>query len=178
MLKPGPDHPITLEPAKRRWRAYFNGHVIADTNDALVLQEANYPPVVYFPRADVAMEYMSRTERQTHCPYKGDAAYYTILMDGEFAENAVWTYERPYEGMDPIGERMAFYTDRVEVYEVDDEAVNPQHRPDASGPPDGVANQISVDDVVQHTDAGGGQSQREHWPITAPNPPSGEGGLR
>jgi len=172
MLKPGPDHPITLEPAKRRWRAYFNGHVIADTNDALILQEANYPPVIYFPRADVAMEYMSRTERQTHCPYKGDAAYYTILMDGEFAENAVWTYEQPFDGMDPIAERLAFYTDRVDVYEVDDAAVNPRHRSDAS--PD----EAEVDEVVQHTDAGDGHSQREHWTATAANPPSGDGGLR
>uniref|UniRef100_UPI0028116849 DUF427 domain-containing protein n=1 Tax=Phenylobacterium sp. TaxID=1871053 RepID=UPI0028116849 len=50
MLTPGPDHPITIEPAKRRWRAFFAGHVIADTDDALILQESNLAPVVYFPR--------------------------------------------------------------------------------------------------------------------------------
>jgi uncharacterized protein (DUF427 family) len=166
MLKPGPDHPITLEPAKNRWRAFFNGHVIADTEDALILKEANYPPVVYFPRQDVAMEYMSRTDRQTHCPYKGDAAYYTLLMDGEFAENVAWTYEQPFDGMDPIGGRLAFYTDRVEVYEVDDQAVSHHpHHPD-------------VDAVVQHTDAGDGRSQREHWKPTAGTPEQPEGGLR
>jgi uncharacterized protein (DUF427 family) len=166
MLKPGPDHPITLEPARNRWRAFFKGHVIADTDDALILKEADYPPVVYFPRRDVAMEYMARTERQTHCPYKGDAAYYTLLMDGEFAENAVWTYEQPFDGMEPIGERLAFYTDRVEVYEVDDQAVSdhPQH--------------ADVDAVVQHTDAGDGRSQREHWTPTAGTPERPEGGLR
>ena len=166
MLKPGPDHPITLEPSKKRWRAMFNGHVIADSNDALILQEASYPPVVYFPRADVGMEYMSRTERTTHCPYKGDAAYYTILMDGQFAENAVWTYEQPFEGMDPIEGRVAFYTDRVEVYEVDDAAVNPRHHDE------------DVDAVVQHTDAGDGRSQREHWAANVDTPDQPEGGLR
>ncbi|MET0272560.1 MAG: DUF427 domain-containing protein [Phenylobacterium sp.] len=150
MLTPGPDHPITVEPATRRWRAHFKGHVIADTNDALILQEASYPPVVYFPREDVSMEYMSRTDRSTNCPYKGDAAYYTILMDGEFAENAVWTYESPYPAMDLIAGRLAFYTDKVEVYEVDDAAVN--HHP-----------RDSIDAIVQHTDSGSGASQREHW---------------
>jgi uncharacterized protein (DUF427 family) len=166
MLKPGPDHPIDLEPAKKRWRAFFAGHVIADTDDALILKEASYPPVVYFPRDDVAMEYMSRTERATHCPYKGDAAYYTILMDGEFAENAVWTYEQPFEGMEPIGERLAFYTDRVDVYEVDDAAVNPHPQPQ------------DVDQVVQHTDAGDGASQREHWAPNVQTPGQPEGGVR
>src|SRR3954471_7443373 len=102
MRTPGPDHPITIEPAAGRWRAKFAGHVIADTAHALILREAGYPPRVYFPRGDVSMDYMSRTEAKTHCPYKGDAAYYTVLMDGQFAENAVWTYEAPYPAMDQI----------------------------------------------------------------------------
>lgn len=160
MKIPGPDHPITVTPAPSRWRAFYAGHVIADTADALILQEANYPPVVYFPREDVAMEYMSRTEHATHCPYKGDAAYYTILMDGNFAENAVWTYEDPYPAMTAIAERLAFYPDKVEVYEVDDARVNPHHH--AAEP---------VDEIVQHTDAGDGRAQREPWT-------PGEGGVR
>jgi uncharacterized protein (DUF427 family) len=175
MKTPGPDHPITLAPATGRWRALFAGHVIADSADAIVLQEAGYAPVVYFPRKDVAMEYMSRTDRATHCPYKGDAAYYTILMDGELAENAVWTYERPYPAMDQIGERLAFYTDKVEVYEVDDAAVNPRHEQAQTQP------RSEVDAVVQHTDSGSGASQKEHWAANVDTPESGltdDGGLR
>ncbi len=156
MKTPGPDHPITLTPAPRRWRALYQGHVIADTDDALILQEATYPPVVYFPREDVGMEYMSRTERSTNCPYKGDASYYTVLMNGHIAENAVWSYENPYSAMDLIAGRLAFYTDRVEVYEVDDAEVNPHHQA-------GVERDGGIDAVIQHTDAGGGASQREHW---------------
>lgn len=171
MLKPGPDHPITIEPARKRWRALYAGHVIADTGDAMILREANLPPVVYFPREDVAMEYMARTDRQTHCPYKGDAAYYTLTMDGLIAENAVWTYEHPFPGMEAIEGRLAFYVDRVEVYEVDDEAVNPHPRRDEYARAD-------VDEVVQHTDAGDGRAQREHWPPNAPNPDQPDGGLR
>lgn len=166
MLTPGPDHPITAEPARRRWRALFSGHVIADTDDAILLKEADYPQVVYFPRQDVSMEYLSRTDRTTHCPYKGDAGYYTIVMDGRFAENAVWTYEAPFPAMQVIGERLAFYADQVEVYEVDDEVVN-HHRPAAN-----------PDEVVQHTDAGDGHAQRDHWAANVETPAAPEGGLR
>ena len=130
MKTTGPEHPITIETAKNRWRARYAGHVIADSRDALILQEASYRPVVYFPRADVAMEYMSRTDHSTHCPYKGDAAYFTVLMDGQFADNAVWTYEEPLPAMKAIAERVAFYPEKVEVYEVADEAVNPRHAED------------------------------------------------
>jgi uncharacterized protein (DUF427 family) len=159
MKTPGSDHPITLTTAANRWRAFFQGHVIADSGDALILQEAAYPPVVYFPRSDVAMEYMSRTDASTHCPYKGNASYYTLVMEGHIAENAVWTYETPYPAMTQIEGRLAFYTDRVEVYEVDDAAVNPDHTPDAEAASD-------VDKAVRHTDSGSGAPQREHW---APN---------
>lgn len=158
MLTPGPDHPIDIAPAKTRWRAMYGDHVIADSGDVLILTEASYAPVVYFPRADVSMEYFSRTDRHTHCPYKGDAAYYTVLMDGRFAENAVWTYEEPYPAMEAIRGRLAFYPDKVEVYAVEDMLVDRKH-PHAA-----------VDDIVQHTDSGSGASQREHWPPTVESP--------
>ena len=120
MLKPGPDHPIDIVPSRQRMRAAYNGHVIADTDDALIVREANYPPVIYFPRADVEMSFMGRTEHHTHCPYKGEASYYSILMDGDLSENAVWTYEEPFEGMSSLAGRLAFYPNKVEVYAVDD----------------------------------------------------------
>jgi uncharacterized protein (DUF427 family) len=175
MKTPGPDHPITLEPARNRWRALFSGHVIADTDDAIILREASYPPRVYFPRADVSMEYMTRTDRASYCPYKGEAAYFTVLMDGQFAENAVWTYEQPYPAMEGIAERLAFYPDKIEVYEVDDAAVNPH--PQAKAQVEDKAT--SVDSVVQHTDSGSGAAQREPWPANVSAPaPTDDGGLR
>jgi uncharacterized protein (DUF427 family) len=171
MQTPGPDHPITITPAGTRWRAFFAGHVIADSANAVVLQEANYPPVVYFPREDVSMEYMSRTDRSSHCPYKGDAAYYTVLMDGQFAENAVWTYEAPYPAMDQIAERLAFYTDKIEVYPVDDAAVNPRADEKAE-----LDRPVDIDATVQHTDSGSGASQREHWPANVSVPATNDDG--
>ncbi len=166
MKTPGPDHPITITPAGKRWRAKFNDHVIADSADALVLQEARYPPVVYFPRDDVAMEYMTRTDRSTNCPYKGDAAYYSLKMDGDLAENAVWTYEAPYPAMTQIAGRLAFYPNVVELYDVDGAVVNPHgkgHEPGADG-------EMDVNAVIQHTDSGSGASQREPWPTNVRGP--------
>jgi len=109
---PGPDHPITVGKNPDRVVVKVGDRVIADTRDALSLQEANYPAVQYIPRADVDFTQLERTEHQTYCPYKGEASYYTILPD---QVNAVWTYEQPYDAVADIREHVAFYPDKVSV---------------------------------------------------------------
>ena len=121
MKIPGPDHPITLEPSRRRVRAAFERHVIADTTDALVLREADYPPVYYLPMDDVEMSFLAKTDHHTTCPYKGEASYWSIYMEGQLAENAVWGYEDPYPAMASLRGRVAFYPNVVDVYEIDEE---------------------------------------------------------
>jgi uncharacterized protein (DUF427 family) len=123
MKLPGPDHPITIEPNARRVRVTFNGRVVADTRHALTLKETTLRPVQYIPREDVDMSLFARTTHSTHCPYKGDAAYYSLKVDGRTAENAVWTYETPFPAMAQIKDYLAFYPDRVErIEEVADTA--------------------------------------------------------
>lgn len=100
------------------------GVVIADTRDPLTLQESTYPAVHYIPRKDVDMAFLKRTEHATYCPYKGDAAYYSISVEGEGPENAVWTYEAPYDAVAEIKDYLAFYTDRVDSYEVERDRAN------------------------------------------------------
>jgi uncharacterized protein (DUF427 family) len=117
MKLPSPDHPITIAPNARRVRVVFNGRVVADTTRALTLTEASLRPVQYIPRADADMSLFARSTRTTHCPYKGDAAYYSLTVDGRTAENAVWTYEVPYPAMAQIKEHLAFYPDRVDRIE-------------------------------------------------------------
>ena len=106
-----PDHRITTKPAGVRVRVKLDGEVIADTRDAIRLEEGDYPAVYYFPRKDVKMERLVRSKHQTVCPFKGTASYYS-LANG--AENAVWTYETPYDEMSVIKERLAFYPDKVD----------------------------------------------------------------
>jgi uncharacterized protein (DUF427 family) len=111
---PGPDHPISIELNRSRVVVKVGGKIIADTNDALTLREASYPPVHYIPRQDVNMAALSRSEHTTYCPYKGDASYYSIAAGGDRSRNAVWTYESPFEAMAQIKDYVAFYPDRVD----------------------------------------------------------------
>lgn len=115
---PGPDHPITLDPTTTRVVVRLGGRTIADTRRAIELQESDYPPVHYIPRSDVDMSLLQRTSHATYCPYKGEASYYGILVDGRVVENAVWTYESPYPAVAAIKEYLAFYPERVDAIEV------------------------------------------------------------
>lgn len=117
MKLPGPDHPITITPNPKRVRVTLGGRVVADTTRALTLQEAKYPPVQYIPRADADMSLFNRTDHSTHCPYKGDASYYSLEVNGHIAKNAVWSYEQPFPAMAEIKEYLAFYPDRVDKIE-------------------------------------------------------------
>jgi len=114
---PGPDHPITIAPNPARVVVSVAGRVVADTRAALTLREAAYPPVQYIPRGDVDMSLLARTSHATFCPYKGDAAYYSIPLGGERAVNAVWSYEAPYPAMALIKDYVAFYPNRVDSIE-------------------------------------------------------------
>jgi uncharacterized protein (DUF427 family) len=114
---PGPDHPITVTPARGRVTVIAAGRTIADTRDALILKEAAYPSVYYIPRKDVDMARLQRTTHQTYCPYKGECNYYSIPLGGERSVNAVWTYEAPYAAVAEIKDHLAFYPDRVDAIE-------------------------------------------------------------
>ena len=115
-FKKYPNHRITTKPAGVRVQVKFKGELIADTRDALELHEPHVghvvaPVIYYIPRKDVKMERLVRTSHETHCPFKGQASYYS-LKDGP--ENAVWTYEQPYDEMLAIKEMLAFYPDKVD----------------------------------------------------------------
>ena len=114
---PGPDHPITVTPARGRVTVIAAGRTIADTRAALILKEAAYPPVYYIPRKDVDMARLQRTTHQTYCPYKGECNYYSIPLGGERSVNAVWTYEAAYAAVAEIKDHLAFYPDRVDAIE-------------------------------------------------------------
>ena len=130
---PGPDHPITIAPHPAHVVVTAGGRVVADTRAALALQEANYRAVLYIPRDDVDMSLLDRTDRTTYCPYKGDAAYYSVPAAS--GPNAVWTYEAPYDAVSPIKDHLAFYPDRVTIEERVGADPEPQHDPGPVGLP-------------------------------------------
>ncbi|WP_454645950.1 DUF427 domain-containing protein [Bradyrhizobium liaoningense] len=118
MKLPGPDHPITITPNPRRVRVTAGDIVIAETSKALTLKEAKYPAVQYVPREDTNMALLERTDRVTHCPYKGDASYFSVKADGKMLDNAIWTYETPFPAMTEIAGHLAFYPDKVKIEDV------------------------------------------------------------
>jgi uncharacterized protein (DUF427 family) len=117
MKLPGPDHPIDIAAHGKRVRVTFNGRTVADTTRALVMQETTHKPVFYIPREDADMSAFERTAHSTHCPYKGDASYYSITVGDKTSENAIWSYETPFPAMADIAGRLAFYASRVDAIE-------------------------------------------------------------
>lgn len=115
MRQPGPDHPIEISPFGGRVRVLFESHMLADSSHALRLEEASYPPVFYIPRSDVHMEMLAHSGRLTHCPYKGDASYFSIEGGGAHVRDAAWSYEHPYPAVAGIAGYLAFYPDKVAI---------------------------------------------------------------
>jgi uncharacterized protein (DUF427 family) len=117
-FKKYPGHRVTTRPSTAHVQVLFKGEVIADTRDAVEMHESMSsssvlaPVVYYIPRKDVQMDRLARTSHTTHCPFKGDASYYS-LVNGP--ENAVWSYEAPYDETIAIRERLAFYPDKFEI---------------------------------------------------------------
>ncbi|TCM14232.1 uncharacterized protein (DUF427 family) [Novosphingobium sp. PhB165] len=114
---PGPDHPITIERNGNRVVVKLGDREIANSTNVLTLREASYPPVFYIPRVDVDMSLLLRSETTTYCPYKGEAAYYSIPTGGERSIDAIWTYEDPYDAVSDIRDHVAFYPSRVDAIE-------------------------------------------------------------
>ena len=115
MKIPGPDHPITIASTPGRVRVSRDGTAVADTTQALTLKEASYPPVQYIPRTDANRAVLIPSTRVTHCPYKGDASYFSIKVGDRLIENAIWSYEQPYDAVKAIAGHLAFYPDKVTI---------------------------------------------------------------
>ncbi len=111
-----PDYRISYEPCSKQVKVVFKGVTIADTRRALLVRETRLPPVYYLPREDVRMDLMSRTDYHTHCPFKGNASYWTLRVGDEVAENVIWSYEEPLPEADPIRGYVAFYRNRMDAW--------------------------------------------------------------
>ena len=118
VLVPGPDHPISLTPTGARVTVKLGSRVIADTTNAITLQEASYPAVQYIPLADVDPEVLRASDHATYCPYKGEASYYSVEVGDDVAAAALWFYPAPHDSVAAIKDHAAFYPDRVDSIEV------------------------------------------------------------
>jgi uncharacterized protein (DUF427 family) len=118
-----PAHRLFFEPDARRLRAYVGDTVVLDTTRAQLLHETGIRPVAYAPLEDYAVELMERSDKSTHCPFKGDASYWTVRVGDEVREDAIWAYEEPLEEASWLRGYAALYFDRVDRWMVEDEPV-------------------------------------------------------
>lgn len=114
-FKKHPDHTITVRSRDGRVRVTSGDLVLAETQEALELSEANYPPVLYIPFSDIDFGALTRTATTTHCPFKGEATYWQVGLPGDLGQDVMWAYERPFDEMAEIAGHGAFYADRVKV---------------------------------------------------------------
>lgn len=112
-----PDH-IEIKPANGTWVVRAGGAVLGESDNALELLESDYPPVIYFPRDDIAMAFLDASETTSSCPHKGEARYYSIQVKSGTLKDAAWSYEAPKEGVTEIAGHIAFYPGQVAVEQV------------------------------------------------------------
>ncbi len=112
------DH-IKIRPAGGTWTVRAGGAVLGESANALELSEGDYPSVIYFPRDDIAVEFLDTSEKSTHCPHKGDATYFSIVTKSTVLQDAAWSYESPKDGVADIAGHLAFYSsDTVTVEKI------------------------------------------------------------
>lgn len=109
---------ITIRALPGTWVVRAGGAVLGETTRALELTEGDHPPVVYFPREDLAMAMLDRSETTSHCPWKGDAVYFSIAAKSGLIKDAGWSYEAPIAAAAEIAGHLAFYPDKATVEEV------------------------------------------------------------
>jgi uncharacterized protein (DUF427 family) len=109
-----PDYRVDLETSPQRVRVSLGGTVVADSRATLTVRETKHEPVIYFPREDVRFEALERTDHKSFCPFKGEASYWTLRASDRIEENAVWSYEDPFDEVAGLKDYVAFYSDRVE----------------------------------------------------------------
>ena len=110
-----PGHTIRIEKQHRPVTVRFGGMVIAESRKAVTLYEADYQPVQYIPLADVKTEYLEESDHTTYCPYKGEAKYWTLKVDGRTLHDVVWHYPKPFDECAQLIGYVSFYPHKVEV---------------------------------------------------------------
>ncbi len=110
-----PGHTITITPTDVHVVVRVGDETIAETDHPVLLDETGLPTRYYLPRADVRMDLLRPTSFKTECPFKGQASYWTLELDGEVHDGIVWSYETPIPAAEGVAGLLCFYNDRVDL---------------------------------------------------------------
>ena len=130
-----PAHKILFQPDPRRLRAFVGDTLVLDTRRAHLLHETGIRPVAYVPLEDFDATLLEKTATSTHCPFKGDASYWSLRVGDDLREDALWGYEAPTERAPWLRGFAALYPAKADRWLVEDEPVagglrDPYHRVD------------------------------------------------
>ena len=117
---------FTFEPEAKQVSAFYQGITLADSSKVMLLQETRIAPVCYFPRADVRMDLFERSDFVTYCPFRGNAAHYSLRVGEIAADNILWSYEDPFKDSARIKDYVAFYPDQVDILYPGGQSVQPE----------------------------------------------------
>jgi len=122
-----PYHRVDVLRSDRHVRISLDGELLADSHRALALFETSLPTRWYVPREDVVAE-LEPSETVTRCPYKGTAAYHSVIGSGEeTAKDLIWTYADPLPEVGRIAGMLCFFNEKIDL-ELDGEL---QRRPES-----------------------------------------------
>ena len=113
-----PDHKIEERRIGQRVKADVSGHGIADSSDVIRLDEDDHPSRYYFPRSDVKMDMLKRSDTTTKCPFKGTAQYFNVTLGDLKLDDAAWSYEDPFDEHYDLKDRLAFHDDKMKEIEI------------------------------------------------------------
>jgi uncharacterized protein (DUF427 family) len=117
-----PDHKVRERHLADRMQVAVNGEIVGDSTDVIKVEEDGNPARYYFPRGDVKMDFLERSATTTRCPFKGEARYFNLHVGGKKLNDAVWTYEDPYDEHLALTERVAFYDDKIPEIQIEHSA--------------------------------------------------------
>ena len=115
ILEKIPDYAVTSEPLDQTVRILYQGTVVAESSEALLVKETKHADVVYMPRDALDMSYFSPTDHSTYCPFKGHANYWSVAVETSTDDNIAWSYDNPYPEVAQLKDYVSFYTDRTSM---------------------------------------------------------------